>query len=143
MAHGWADTKWLNVIDVVRRPDTADRLRVSGARAVVIAGSDLAEQARAILGSRRLSLVLDGVGGDSVGQLINNLHLHGLWLERWLREASYQDIVTAYQEIAPLLADGTLKAPVAATYGLEDFAEALRESRTYDRDGKIVFTFTG
>ena len=166
-----AVSKGLNVLDVVRRPDVADKLRSTGAQAVVVAGSDLADQARAILGNQKLSLVLDGVGGDSVGQLaalirpdghivsyaalggqpvaihpmsliISNLHLHGLWLERWLQDAPYEDIASAYHEIAPLLADGTLHAPVAATYPLEHFKEALRESRTYHRDGKILFTFT-
>ena len=160
----------LRVIDVVRRQDAAEELRSAGAQAVLVAGPELADQTRQILEGEQLRLILDGVGGDAVSQLTSwlgpeghlvsyaalgsepvvvhpmyltfgNLHVHGLWLERWLQDAPAAEIVDGYQEVARLVGDGSLHAPVAATFTLDEYESALAQAREFGRDGKVVFTF--
>jgi NADPH:quinone reductase-like Zn-dependent oxidoreductase len=43
-----------------------------------------------------------------------------------------------YDHLVPMLASGAITAPVAATYGLERFPEAIAQAAAFK--GKIIFT---
>jgi NADPH:quinone reductase-like Zn-dependent oxidoreductase len=61
--------------------------------------------------------------------------LLNLWLQRTPRDTVEQ----TYSELAVLVADGTLVAPVEATYALADYGEAIAHAARNDRKGKVLF----
>ena len=48
-------------------------------------------------------------------------------------------IAQTYHELAALVADGTLGAPIEATYALADYREAIAHAADNDRSGKVLF----
>ena len=48
-------------------------------------------------------------------------------------------IADIYRELAGLVADGTLSAPIEATYALADYREAIAHAARSDRNGKVLF----
>jgi NADPH:quinone reductase-like Zn-dependent oxidoreductase len=122
------------------------------------------------LDGKKLSLVLDTVGGTSVGELAKSLKpggpvvvyglqsgqfpamppkefvyrglsLHGFWLINWIRSTPRTEIVEMYQKLGDLVADGSLSAAVEHVYPLDEFKEAFRQSLKSNRSGKILFQF--
>ncbi|QRP43404.1 hypothetical protein [Amycolatopsis sp. FDAARGOS 1241] len=61
----------------------------------------------------------------------------------WFRRASAGEVAALYGELAGLVAEGTLTAPVEATYALADYEKAFAHSLEPGRSGKILFTFGG
>jgi NADPH:quinone reductase-like Zn-dependent oxidoreductase len=55
---------------------------------------------------------------------------------RWAQKES---VAQTYHELATLVADGTLAAPVEATYALADYREAIAHAARNDRNGKVLF----
>lgn len=159
----------LRTLNVVRRPEVAGALLDIGADAVVVSDDTLGAQLAEVLGDDRIPLVLDGVGGPVIGELapflardahivsfaalsgqpvavhpmylnFRNLHLHGFWLNNWLDSAPREQIEEVYAHVIDLIADGTLATGIEATYGLDEYAEAITHARSAGRTGKIVFT---
>ena len=160
----------VRTLNVVRRPEVAAELLDLGADAVVVSGPDLAEQVAKALGDEQLALLLDGVGGDAVTELASwlrfggtvvsyggmsgapavvspadlifrDIHLRGFWVKHWLDTAPRAEIAAAYARLAALVAGGVLRAPVAATYPLEQYRDALAHAAQAGRDGKVLFTW--
>jgi NADPH:quinone reductase-like Zn-dependent oxidoreductase len=117
---------------------------------------------------KKLSLVLDSLGGSPVGELArslkpggsiavyafklglpvlspeflyNNLNLHGFWIGNWMRNAPSTEIQELYQKLADLVADGSLSAAVEQVYPLDQFKQAIDRSLKSSRYGKILFKF--
>ena len=67
--------------------------------------------------------------------------LHGFWLTNWLNSTPHAAIESTYQQLAKLVTDGTLRAPVEARFPLEEYREAIRRSSKFRRAGKILFRF--
>jgi NADPH:quinone reductase-like Zn-dependent oxidoreductase len=157
-------------LSVVRRPEVADELVALGADAVVVSGPDLARRLKDVLGKERISLVLDATAGDVVAELVARLvpggtlvsyggmsgapvsvrpgdlifgdvTVRGFWQKRWLDTAPADDVAAAYARLAALVSDGTLHVPVAATYSLERYREALAHATGVDRRGKVLFAW--
>ncbi len=153
---------------MVRRPEVAADLVDLGADAVVVSGPDLAEQLAAALGNDQISLVLDAVGGDVVTDLAHRLvfggtivsyggmsgapavispadlifrdvRLRGFWLKHWLDTTPRAQIAERYGRLATLVAAGALRAPVEATYRLEQYRDALAHAARAGRTGKVLF----
>jgi NADPH:quinone reductase-like Zn-dependent oxidoreductase len=59
---------------------------------------------------------------------------------RWLDSTPQETIVRTYRELAALVENGTLAAPVEATYALADYREAIGHAAQNDRHGKVLFT---
>ena len=59
-----------------------------------------------------------------------------LWLQRTPRDT----VAQIYRELATLVANGTLSAPVEATYALADYREAIAHAARNDRTGKVLFS---
>src|SRR4029077_4465937 len=73
--------------------------------------------------------------------ILRGLSVHGYWLNRWLSSTPQEAIVRTYRDLAALVANGTLAAPVEATYTLAEYREAIGHAAQTDRHGKVLFTF--
>jgi NADPH:quinone reductase-like Zn-dependent oxidoreductase len=158
----------VRTLNVVRRPEVADELLEIGADAVVVSGPEFEEQVEKVLGDERIALLLDPIGGDAVDWLtawlgfgatvvsygamsraplvlsvpsliFGDVRVRGFWLNHWLENSSTDEISAAYTRLAALVADGTLHAPVAATYPLDQYRDALAHAAESGRDGKVLF----
>ncbi len=157
-------------LNVVRREDAAEQVRQFGGDRVVLQGDNLYKDIEEALDGKKLSLVLDTVGGTPVGELAKSLKtggsivvyallsgqfpaispkdfiyrglsLHGFWLLNWIRNAPRTEIQEIYQKLGDLVADGSLWAAVEHVYPLEQFKEAIKQSVKSNRSGKILFKF--
>ena len=160
----------VKTLNVVRREEAAERVRQWGGDRVVLQGDKLHKDIEEALDGKRLSLVLDTVGGTPVGELAKSLKtggsivvyglqsgqfptfspgdfifrglsLHGFWLINWIRNAPRTEIQEIYQKLGDLVADGSLSAAVDQVYPLDQFKEAFEQSLKPNRRGKILFKF--
>ena len=158
----------LKTLNVVRREEAAEQVRLFGGDNVVLEGDDLDKKVENALSGKDLSLVLDSVGGTPAGDLAKSLKaggsvvvyalqggkfpvmpakefiyrglsLHGFWLANWMRDAPRTEIKEVYQKLGDLVADGSLSAAVEHAYPLEQFNEAFERSLKSHRSGKVLF----
>jgi len=107
----------VKTLNIVRREEAAKQVREFGGDRVVIQGDSLRKDIDEALGGKKLSLVLDILGGTPAGELakslksggsivsyafqdgypalspnflFHNLSLHGFWLINWIRNAPAQ-----------------------------------------------------
>jgi NADPH:quinone reductase-like Zn-dependent oxidoreductase len=148
----------------------AEQVRQWSGDRVVVQGDNLHKDIEEALDGKKLSLVLDMVGGTPVGELAKSLkpsgsvvvyamqsgqfpaispgdliyrglNLHGFWLINWIRNAPRTEIKEIYQKLGDLVADGSLSATVEHVYPLNQFKEAFKQSLKSNRSGKILFQF--
>lgn len=160
----------LRTLSVVRRPEAAAELLALGADAVVVEGEGLGDEVAKALGDERLSLLLDPIAGEATGKLaawlgrggtlvsyggmsgapvtvgpadliFRDLRVRGFWQKHWLDATPSEEIAARYDRLAALVADGTLHAPVAATYPLEQHREAIGHAVDAGRAGKVLFAW--
>jgi NADPH:quinone reductase-like Zn-dependent oxidoreductase len=160
----------VKTLNVVRREEAAEQVRQWGGDRVVLQGDNLQKDIEEALDGKKLSLVLDTVGGTSVGELAKSLKpggsvvvygmqsgqfpamppkefvyrglsLHGFWLINWIRTAPRTEIEDVYQKLGNLVADGSLSAAVERVYPLDQFKEAFKQSLKSNRSGKVLFQF--
>jgi len=160
----------VKTLNVVRREEAAEQVRQWGGDRVVLQGDNLYKDIEDALDGKKLSLVVDTVGGTPVGQLAQSvrtggsivcfalqsgqfpaispgdliyrdLSLHGFWLINWIRNAPRAEIQEIYQKLGDLVADGSLSAAVEHVYPLDQFKEAFEQSLKSNRSGKILFEF--
>src|SRR6476660_5464824 len=160
----------VKTLNVVRREEAAEQVRRWGGDRVVLQGDNLDKDIEEALDGKKLSLVLDTVGGTPVGELAKSLKtggsivvyamqggqfpaispkdliyrglsLHGFWLINWIRNAPRTEIQEIYQKLGDLVADGSLSAAVEQVYPLDQFKEACKQSLKSNRSGKILFKF--
>jgi NADPH:quinone reductase-like Zn-dependent oxidoreductase len=161
----------VKTLNVVRRKEAAEQVRQWGGDRVVLQGDNLHKDIEEALDGKKLSLVVDTVGGTPVGELAKSLKtggsivvyamqsgqfpaispkdliyrglsLHGFWLINWIRNAPRIEIQEIYQKLGDLVADGSLSAEVERVYPLEQFKEAFEQSLKPNRGGKILFKFS-
>ena len=162
----------VKTLNVVRRKEAAEQVRQWGGDRVALQGDNLHKDIEQALDGKKLSLVLDTVGGTPVGELakslkiggsivvygiqsgkfpavspgdfvFRDLSLHGFWLMNWLRNAPRTEIQETYQKLGDLVANGSLSAAVEHAYPLAQFKEAFDQSLKSRRSGKILFKFGG
>ncbi len=160
----------LKTLNVVRREEAVGQVQQWGGDRVVLQGDDLNKDIEAALDGKKLSLVLDTVGGTPVGELAKSLKtggsivvyallsgqfpalspkdfiygslsLHGFWLINWIRDAPRTEIEEIYQKLGDLVEGGSLSAEVERVYPLEQFKEAFEQSLKPNRGGKVLFKF--
>jgi NADPH:quinone reductase-like Zn-dependent oxidoreductase len=73
--------------------------------------------------------------------IFRDVHVRGFWLKHWLDSTPRDEIAAAYARLAALVAAGVLHAPVAATYPLEQYRDALVHSAQAGRAGKVLFAW--
>jgi len=162
----------LKTASAVRRDSVIAELEVIGADAVVKDGPDMHEAVAAATGGADIKLALDVAGGQGtawiarclgeLGLIVNyglmsgedptipkDLSLgRGLRFQGFMMSRTFNTLYgpererTVREEVAGLVADGTLSAKVAAVYPLEDIVAALdhADRRGSERDGKILVT---
>jgi len=160
----------VKTLNVVRREEAAEQVRRWGGDRVVLQGDNLHKDIEEALDGKKLSLVLDTVGGTPVGEVARSLKngasvvvyalqsgqlpivspkdliyrglsLHGFWLINWIRNAPRPEIQEIYQKLGDLVADGSLSAVVEHVFPLEQFKEAIQQSLKSNRSGKVLFKF--
>ncbi len=70
--------------------------------------------------------------------IFKQLTVRGFWLAQWFRTASPQRRQALFKTITALIASGQLKAPVQATYPIQDIKAAIAAATSTKRDGKVV-----
>jgi len=167
-----AEAMGLRTVNIVRRAELIPELRALGADHVIVESGDLVEEIGGVTGNDRVPLAFNAVGGESAlrlagalsregvlvtygamgrqpiripnGLLIfKNLVWTGFWISAWYKHASDEEIRDMFDSIFPLLASGALSVPVAATYRLDQFKEAIRHASSDQRPGKILFANSG
>src|ERR1700682_2237326 len=160
----------VKTLNIVRREEAAEQVRQWGGDRVVLQGDNLHKGIEEALGGKKLSLVLDSLGGAPVGEVAKSLKpggsivvygmqsgqfpamppkefiyrglsLHGFWLINWIRNAPRTEIEEIYQKLGDLVADGSLSAAVERVYPLDQFKEAFNTPLKSNRSGKILFKF--
>jgi NADPH:quinone reductase-like Zn-dependent oxidoreductase len=158
----------VRTLSVVRRLEATAELLQSGADAVVVSEPDLGAQLDKVLGDERISLVLDPIAGDVTTELASklvhggtlvsyggmsggavalapaeiifrDLRIRGFWQKHWLDTTPLDEIAAAYAPLAALVAEGALRSPVAATYPLDQYKDALTHATKTDGAGKVLF----
>ena len=161
----------IRTVNVVRRPELIDELLELGADVVLLDGPGLAARAQAAVGYAPLPIALDGLAGDAAGRLAECLTDGGtlancgtmtgepvaipswILLYRRIRVLGYYagynmqsrsppQQAAIILELADLIAHGTIHTPIAATYSLERWREAVAhaERSGAERAGKVIFT---
>jgi pimeloyl-ACP methyl ester carboxylesterase len=157
----------LRTVNVVRRDEVVAEVKALGGDVVLVDGPDLAKRVGAETGNAPITLALDGVGDTSPMNLMNCLAesgvlvsyggtgrkpmvvqpsslifkkqtIRGFWLLYWYRSARPDEITAMFDHLAPLIAAGTISAPVAATYGFDQVREAI--AKAAQSGGKVLFT---
>lgn len=155
-------------VNIVRRPELIPELEALGADAVFLESEDLVQQIGELIPFGRARLAFNAVGGESALRLANllsregvlvtygamgrqpiripngllifkNLVWTGFWITAWYKHASEEETRDMFASITPLLSSGALSIPIAATYPLEQFQEAIVHSNAENRGGKVLF----
>ena len=160
----------IKTLAVVRREEAADEVRRLGADAVVVDGEDLGERVTKALDGTRLRVLFEGTGDpDQVAQLVSTVEdggsvvtfasvtgqaptiplpdliyrgisLRAFYILTWIQNTPRERLEQVYAELAELVTDGTLAAPVEATYPLDEYPKALQHAQQNRRSGKVLFT---
>lgn len=164
---GIAKARGLKLVNIVRRESAVQSVRDAGGEVVLVEGEKLHKRVAEATGDAVIRLGIDAVGGTStdnlarcLGQgatLVNygamsgeacqispasfvfrDITLRGFWLSQWFRTATAQRRGEVFGEIGKLIATGRLRAPVQATYTLDQIKQAVAAAAAGERSGKII-----
>jgi len=162
-----AKARGVRTLNVVRRDDVAGELRDLGADVVLKDGLDLPERARGAVGDAPIRLGIDAVSGDAcrrIGDCVTDggvvvsygsmsgenptmsraavnmrgVNLTGFNLGRGLAKRTREQVREIYADLAAKVSDGALRAPVDATYPIEEIRFALIRAQQGGRNGKVL-----
>ena len=161
-----AKAKGVRTLNVVRRDDVTAELKALGADAVLTDGPDLAERAQRATGGAPIRLGIDAVSGEAAKRIADcvadggvvvsygsmsgadlvisraalgrGINLKAFMLGDGLARRSREQVRALYADLAAKLLDGTLKAPVDATYPIDDIKAALAHAQRGHRNGKVL-----
>jgi len=156
-------------INIVRREELIEDLEGWGADVVLMDGEDLHERVAEATGGAPIRLAIDAVAGQAVTRLarclttggvianygllsgepcsippdllfLHNLRLQGFFLNHFEPERYGPEWRAMMQQLAAWVADGELRAKIAATYPLREIKAALaHEMETgAQREGKVI-----
>ena len=163
-----AKARGLKTINFVRRPELVPELQAVGGDLVILdqGGARALDEIRATIGDARVPLGIDGVAGKAsatiagvlskCGTLVVYARMSGepvtiapmdLIAKRVIVRGFFLNhpdvelkIPSALRETAPLVASGAIRVPIAATYRLTAFREAVAHVQ---RGGKVMFDVDG
>lgn len=153
-------------INTVRKADYISPLKELGADHVVLEESGYEKQINDLTEGAGVRLALNSVGGSSAlrqikvlgfgGQqvtfgamtgepirfptrqlIFNQIHLSGFWMDNWYRQNSRERVQIMMDRIFALMKEGKIKAPVAETFPLSRYKEALAADQQ-PKMGKIL-----
>jgi NADPH:quinone reductase-like Zn-dependent oxidoreductase len=162
----FAKTKGVKTLNVVRRDDVAGELGALGADIVLADGPDLARRVQSATGGASIRLGIDAVSGEATKRIADcvgdggvvasygamgggdivisraaigrGVTLKGFMLGDSLARRTRDEVRAIYADLAGKLRDGALKAPVEATYPIDEVKEALRHAQRGGRHGKVL-----
>jgi len=169
-----AHEEGVRTVNVVRRAEVAGELKALGADVVLADGPGLADRVRDATGGVAPKLGVDCVAGAATQRIAeclapgspivcygamsgepcqvdfylmfrNDLTLRGMSFRRELNKRTPPQVDAIYRGLAERIADGRLRARIAATYPLEMWREAFAQAaRTgEEREGKVVMVVSG
>src|SRR5712672_2807544 len=144
----------LRTVNVVRREDVVAELKAIGGDVVLLDGPDLAKRVAAETGGAPIALAVDGVADTATMNLLGclapkgvlvfysaisgkpfvgpaqpfifrDIAMRGFWLGNWFNSATTDKVTTMYDRLAPLVASGSISAPVAGTFSFAQIPEAV------------------
>jgi NADPH:quinone reductase-like Zn-dependent oxidoreductase len=162
-----AKLRGYRTVNVVRREEAAAVVSEAGGDVVLVDGDDLPHRVAQATDKAMIRLGIDAVGGAATGRLADclaqgatlvnygrmsgepcvieasalifrNLTVRGFWLAKWFKDASEQARGAVFGEVARLIAEGKLHAPIAATYDVSEIKEAVAAAAQGERAGKIL-----
>jgi len=162
----FAKAKGVHTVNVVRRDDVASELKAFGADVVLTDGPDLAQRAQQETGGAPIRLGIDAVSGEACkriaecvaagGVVVNygsmsgadpvmsraalsrGVRLTAFTLGDGLAKRTRDQVRAIYADLAAKLRDGVLKAPVEATYPIDEIKQALAHAQRGGRSGKVL-----
>ena len=161
-----AKARGLKTINFVRRPELVPELQSVGGDLVIVDQPGALDEIRARIRDARVPLGIDGVAGEASATIAGVLSEFGtlvvyalmsgkpvtippldLIAKRVLVKGFFLNhpdvelkIPSALRETAPLVASGAIRVPIAATYRLTAFREAVAHVQ---RGGKVMFDVAG
>ena len=75
--------------------------------------------------------------------VFRDVTLRGFWLSKWFIRATPTQRMAVFGEVAALIADGTLKSRIQATYTIDQIKEAVGAAAAGEREGKILLVPNG
>ena len=156
----FAKARGLRTVNVVRRPELVTDLRAAGGDLVLVDGPEAIQEIKKAVGSQRIRLALDGVGGPATGVLASVLGPGGTLVAYAAMSASpmvlnpltliftpitvtgffmghaqwESKIPATIEEAAKLVAEG-VKVPIASVYRLSEIKKAVEHAL---RGGKVL-----
>ena len=162
-----AKAKGYKTINVVRRPEAIDEVKVLGGDVAVMQSDDLAAEVSGVIRRGKLMLALDAVGGPETGSLASCLSyggkvinygmlsgeacqlrpehtifggvsLIGFWLSKIINRMTQDERTMLYDEIADLIANGRIQGRVDQCFDIEQINEAIERAEQFTRNGKVI-----
>lgn len=157
----------LRTLNFVRRADLFDELKALDADAVILDNDDGVAEAKKITGHEPVRLAANAVGGDSAIHLMDvlssegimvtygamsrrslkvpnkflifkNLQLRGLWITKWLEQATPAELQKVLDPLTALIEKGGLVTAIDQIVPLADFKEAILRAQQDSRHGKVI-----
>ena len=157
-------------INVVRREELIDELRVEGGDVVLVDHERLRDEVKGAINGAPIRLGLNSVGGDSALHLANclafggtlvsfgamslqplkiptglfifkDLRFRGIWINHWYDNATHDERMAAFNPLFDMSKRGLLKAKIEKAYRIDDAKPAVERAARSERSGKIIFEF--
>ncbi|BCU76638.1 2-enoyl thioester reductase domain-containing protein [Luteolibacter sp. LG18] len=158
----------VRTMNFVRRAELVDELKALGADHVAVDGEEGFQEAKQVIGKPGAALGFNAVGGESALRVMNllaphavhitfgamarrpltipngllifkDLQFRGLWITKWIEQASEAEIAETYGRLAEMVVSGELVQPVDAEFPLAEFQAALVRAGEGSRSGKVLF----
>ena len=157
-------------VNVVRREELVEELRVEGGDIVLIDGESLRDQVKEATGGVPIRLGLNAVGGESALRLANclapestlvtygamslqplkipnglllfkDLRFRGIWINKWYDNASTKERMDAFHPLFKMAKRGLLKTKIEKAYSISGAKAAVAHAARNKRSGKIILEF--
>jgi len=155
-------------VNVVRREELVEELRIEGGNVVLIDGESLRDDVKEASSGGQIRLGLNAVGGDSALRLANtlapgstmvtygamslqplkipngllifkDLRFRGIWINKWYDNATLPERMEAFHPLFAMAKRGLLKTKVEKSYPLSQAKAAVAHAAQGKRSGKIIF----
>ena len=161
-----AKAKGVRTLNVVRRDDVTAELKALGADIVLTDGPDLPQRAQQASGGAPIRLGIDAVSGEAAKRIADSIadggvvvsygsmsgadlvisraalgrgiNLKAFMLGDGLAKRTREQVRALYADLAAKLGNGILRAPVDATYPIDDIKAALAHAQRGHRNGKVL-----
>ncbi|PYL58531.1 MAG: alcohol dehydrogenase [Verrucomicrobia bacterium] len=157
-------------VNIVRRAELIDELRLEGGDVVFVDGENLREEVKNAMSGAPVRLGLNAVGGESALRLANclapestmvtfgamslqplkipngllifkDLRFRGIWINKWYDNAAMAERMDSFRPLFEMAKRGLLKTKVERAYPISEAKAAVMHAAQGKRSGKIIFEF--